>query len=448
LKILISALAFFPNSFGGGEIWVYRVSKELLKRGHLIKVLTPGQWKGGKDPYSIDSYTFEDIPLVSYSLNPNEVTYLEDQLGFGSVTSKILQKEFDEFRPDIVHINGIKPALINLCNELNINHLVSVHHAGIVCPAGAFLRPNGSVCNVSVNTKDCVPCCNVWRRQNWHTGVLLSKVPPFIYRRIGKRLKGSKKLSYIERGLIYSYLVEQSIEAKKMLIEHAQHFIAPSRAIYDLLILNACDPKKISIRHHGIEPLRKLPLLTFDGRPLRFGYVGRIDLLKGLHVLLKALKLLPNGKRCELHIFGATRNRWDEEYRRKALSNYHGNVKLFDHGFIPHAKLDDVYSSIDVLVVPSILPEAFGLVVAEAFSAGRPVIVTNSGALQELVRDGIDGLVVERNDSKVLAEAMQKFIENPDLILEMSNQIRPVKTIQQYVDEIEKIYRQLIYSKN
>ncbi|MGQ9648204.1 MAG: glycosyltransferase, partial [Thermodesulfobacteriota bacterium] len=85
---------------------------------------------------------------------------------------------------------------------------------------------------------------------------------------------------------------------------------------------------------------------------------------------------------------------------------------------------------------------------AEAFSAGRPVIVTNSGALREQVRDGIDGFVVERNNSKALAEAMQKFLDNPNLILEMSNRIRPVKTIQQYVDEIEKIYGQLISFRN
>jgi glycosyltransferase involved in cell wall biosynthesis len=92
--------------------------------------------------------------------------------------------------------------------------------------------------------------------------------------------------------------------------------------------------------------------------------------------------------------------------------------------------------------------EAFGLVTVEAFSAGRPVIVANSGALPELVRNGVDGFIVERNNSKFLAEAMRKFIENPDLVAEMSRQIRPVKTIQEYVDEVEKIYDQLIFSKN
>jgi len=88
--------------------------------------------------------------------------------------------------------------------------------------------------------------------------------------------------------------------------------------------------------------------------------------------------------------------------------------------------------------------EAFKIVVAEAFSAGRPVIVSKSGGPEELVRDGIAGFVVERNDSKSLEEAMQKFIDNPDLLHEMSKNIKPVKTISEYVDEVEEVYSSII----
>jgi glycosyltransferase involved in cell wall biosynthesis len=90
------------------------------------------------------------------------------------------------------------------------------------------------------------------------------------------------------------------------------------------------------------------------------------------------------------------------------------------------------------------LPEAFGLVVQEAFSAGRPVIVSKSGGPAELVRDGVDGFVVERNNGKALAEAMQKFINNPELIKKMSNQLKKVRTIQEYVNDIEKIYFRMV----
>jgi glycosyltransferase involved in cell wall biosynthesis len=449
VKILISAPAFFPHSFGGGEIWVYRVSKELLKRGHLVKVLTPGQWKGGKDPYFIDSYIFENIPVVSFILNPKDVSYKESQLKFGPMTSNILYNILHEHRPDIVHINGVKSGLRSLCSELNIPHLVTAHHMGIACPAGGLLRSDYSICDKPANHQDCVPCCTYLRSPKWYTGGLLGQIPSWIYRPIGKALNRVKNLPYLGRGLIYPWLIEQLIESEKILLSQAKYFIAPSQTVKELLTRNNCEPSKITVLPHGIELLGKSPFEPFSGRLIRFGYIGRIDPSKGLHILLKAVESLSsNGKLCELHIFGATRNPWDEEYRKRTLVNYGGNSKIIDHGLIPPEKIKDAYQNIDVLAVPSILPEAFGLVVAEAFSAGRPVIVANSGALEEQVRNGRDGFIVERNNSKALAEAMQKFIESPNLVLEMSNQIPPVKTIQEHVDEVEKIYQSLIHSPN
>jgi glycosyltransferase involved in cell wall biosynthesis len=440
MKILLSSADFFPSNFGGGQVYVYRLAKELIRRGHDVIVLTNRRWGEGNQAYTIDRYNYENIAVICLLMNPEAITHVENYCVFGPLTLSILRGILMEYGPDIVHINGIKPTLTTLCNKLNIPHVVTVHHTGIICPAGALVKTDGSICNLSTNIKDCVPCCNFWRRPKWYTGGMLAKIPDFIYGPIGKRLNDSKRHSYIERGLIYSYLVEQSIETKKMLLKQAQHFVAPSRAMHDLLVRNGCDPKKITVIPHGIEPLEKLPLETFVGRAVRFGYVGRIDRLKGLHVILEALELLPDGKWCELHIFGEAQNPRDEEYYKKTLAHYQGRAKVIVHGLIPHDKLVDAFAKIDILVVPSLLPEAFGLVVQESFSAARPVTVFNSGALPELVRDGIDGFVVERNNNKALVETMQKFIDNPNLVHEMSQQVPRVKTMGEHVDEIENVY--------
>jgi glycosyltransferase involved in cell wall biosynthesis len=380
-------------------------------------------------------------------LNPKFLTNAEQYLKFGPVIRFVLEEVLRECRPDIVHVNGIKPALVNACWELKLPHVVSVHHSGIICPAGNLLKPNLKVCTVSVNPHDCVPCANYWRRPKWYTGGIIGKIPPLLYRRVGERLNLRKNLSYIERGLIHPFLIDESMKIQKMVLKKGQHFISPSLAMNELLVRNGCDLSKVTVAPHGVMPMEMHPFQAFNGRPVQFGYVGRIDRLKGLHLVLKAMSLLPAGS-SELHIFGRAQTPWDEKYFADCLKIYRGRLKVHAHGVLAQGEISKAYKNLDVVVVPSIVPEAFGLVIAEAFSAGRPVIVSNAGALPEMVADGVDGFVVTRNDPEELAGAMEKFLQNPNLVLEMSRRIPPVKTIQQYVDEIEKIYQQLISSEN
>jgi glycosyltransferase involved in cell wall biosynthesis len=437
---MLSSAGFFPQSFGGGEMYVYRLAKELLVRRHEVTVVTPAQRKGGD---SISHYVYDDVPVVSLAMDTELVGRTDTTTGYGLSTSAILRKVVAEISPDLIHINGIKPELISLCKERTIPHVVTAHHAGIVCPAGGLLRPDGSVCDSQITPKNCVPCCNFHRRPKWYTGGLIGRIPSWIYRPLGERLGKAVQLNYLERGLITSWLIERTIKEKQTNLQDAQLFIAPSIFMRDLLVRSGCNPDKVVVIPHGIEPVKAVPLQSKPGMPVRFGYVGRIDPSKGLHVLLQAAELLPAHPACEVHIFGAARNPWHEAYRKKTLSNYGGKALIIDHGLMPHDSLDEVYGQLDVLVVPSLLPEAFGLVVAEAFSAGRPVIVFNSGALPELVTHGKDGLIVQDNSDISLAAAMKSFTEDPRLILQMSEQIPHVKTIQEHVDELEELYKKL-----
>ena len=446
LNILLSSSGFFPQSFGGGQVYVYSIAKELLLHGHNVRVLTSTKWNGGGNPYDISGYDYENIPIVSFSLNPYAVSPKERYVGLGSVTSQVLSRILKEQKPDLVHINGMKSALSVMCRELNIPHLITAHHMGIVCPAGGLLRPDYSICEKTIDPRECVPCCCHLRVPEWYIGGILGQIPSWIYRPVGEILNHFRKLPYLCRGIIYPWLVEQSLNSKKILLQQGELFIAPSQAIKELLIRNGCDASKIIFIPHGIYPINKIPFESFTNRSIRFGYIGRIDRSKGLHVILEALEMLAGRGSYELHVFGAARNPWDEEYYNETLTNYRGIAKVVSHGLVHHNQIEEAFSKIDVLIVPSLLPEAFGMVVQESFSAGRPVIVSDVGGLRELVRNGVDGFIVERNNKESLAKAMNKFTGNIDLIDEMSNQIPSVKTIQQYTGEIEELYKNILCS--
>ncbi len=125
-----------------------------------------------------------------------------------------------------------------------------------------------------------------------------------------------------------------------------------------------------------------------------------------------------------------------------------GRRDVFMRGAVPHDQIGQVMSDLDVLVLPTICLEVFGLVVLEAFSAGRPVIVTQCGGPEETVRHGVDGLVIPRNDATALAAAMRHLAANPARIAELAAGIRPVRTLVEHVDELEAIYHGLARSKD
>jgi glycosyltransferase involved in cell wall biosynthesis len=446
LNVIISVPSFSPHSFGGGQVYVYRLAKELHRRGHILTIVTSTQWIKGNGKYSLEDYTYDGLSVKSISLNPKVVTEGDNYSELSPVLMQGLKDILRELNPDIVHINGLKAALITVCNEMNIPNVFTAHHPGVACPASTLLRPDESLCAETANIKVCLPCCSKHKRSGI-VGSVLGKIPHWIYRPTGMFLDKYRKVPYFVRGLMFPWWVEKRMEGQRVLIDNSQFIISPSKAMKELLIRNGGPSGKIGLVPHGIEPLERLPIENIDKRKVRFGYIGSVGRAKGFHILLGALENLSRQDNSELHVFGEAQNPWDKEYMGRSLRSYKGKSNIITHGYIDHHKISEAFNQIDVLVVPSIYLEVFGLVVLEAFSSGRPVIVTKSGGPAELVSDGVDGFIVERDDSKSLAEAMQKFINRPGLIGEMAGQISHVKTISEYVDEIEKIYLHVVREK-
>ena len=88
-----------------------------------------------------------------------------------------------------------------------------------------------------------------------------------------------------------------------------------------------------------------------------------------------------------------------------------GRVELTGHvqSAAPHL------AAADIVVHASTMPEPYGLVVAEAMAAGRPVIATTSGGPAEMITDGVDGLLVPCGDIAALAAALQRLDTDPAL---------------------------------
>jgi phosphatidylinositol alpha-mannosyltransferase len=149
-----------------------------------------------------------------------------------------------------------------------------------------------------------------------------------------------------------------------------------------------------------IEPRRRAP-----GEPLRIVFVGQTVERKGLPVLLRAFEALRTQIPAELTIVGAT-----QEEIAPLLVDGAGVTAL---GRVDDAARQAALRDADLLCAPSLGGESFGMVLTEAFAAGRPVVASDIAGYRDVVTDGADGLLVPRGDATRLAETLRDLALDP-----------------------------------
>jgi glycosyltransferase involved in cell wall biosynthesis len=142
-------------------------------------------------------------------------------------------------------------------------------------------------------------------------------------------------------------------------------------------------------------------------------YAGALVPEKGVDVLLEAAKLLgERGCGVPVYLLGSSKL-WLSDYEDEARRRYAGLANVRFLGQRKHAEVVGFMRNAAVGVVPSVNPEAFGLVAAEFMACGIPVVATNVGGLPEVVKDGETGVLVPPGDPEALAEKIMWLLKNP-----------------------------------
>jgi GT2 family glycosyltransferase/glycosyltransferase involved in cell wall biosynthesis/SAM-dependent methyltransferase/Flp pilus assembly protein TadD len=84
-------------------------------------------------------------------------------------------------------------------------------------------------------------------------------------------------------------------------------------------------------------------------------------------------------------------------------------------GWYPQDRLAELYGQADIVVVPSVWEEPFGIVAAEGAAAGRPVVASRVGGLQTIVEDGVTGFLFRAGDTAELADRLGRLLDDPSL---------------------------------
>ncbi len=143
-------------------------------------------------------------------------------------------------------------------------------------------------------------------------------------------------------------------------------------------------------------------------------WVGRIEKLKGVDILIQALAELDERDFTLLVVGGDERagGLKAELQSQAAEAGLAANVRFV--GAVPHDELPVYYSAADVCVVPSYY-ESFGLVAVEAMACGTPVVASRVGGLVSTVIDGVTGYLIPWRCPGPFAEKLEVLLHNPEL---------------------------------
>jgi glycosyltransferase involved in cell wall biosynthesis len=163
-------------------------------------------------------------------------------------------------------------------------------------------------------------------------------------------------------------------------------------------------PEKLEVISNAIDPADFTePLFTrwpAERQGVRVGFVGRLDPVKRIPVLIEAMTRLPMPFRLDLFGQGSERVALQQQIERLSLRD---RVTLVGAVTRPQTAL----GQIDVLVLPS-LAEGFGLVLIEAMAAGIPVVATDAPGIRTVVSNDVNGLLVPIDDPAALAQAIER----------------------------------------
>lgn len=225
----------------------------------------------------------------------------------------------------------------------------------------------------------------------------------------------SKKRLIVVQHLIFD---KNAIEKKVVKIVHklANKIVCVSNTVKEnvLLMLNMPDSSKIIVIPNGII----LPNNDCQSKrttdEIKIGIVGNIIRIKGIHLVIEALSDVLRTGNISFYIFGAVTNDSDSskyELELRDLIKESGlKGKVHFEGYTESK--EKIYSSLDIIISYSLIPESFSYSVLEAMSYKKIIIAAKAGGIKEIIDDGETGFLIEPNEVNLLKEKIKFCVEN------------------------------------
>ncbi len=367
MRILLLSNRFPPDVVGGAEILAGDVARALRDRGHDVCVLTsPYDGRGsGREPWV--ARQLREVVDGPQARNGSPRGGAGRLLAFYRQThsrysARTVRRVIARFAPDVVYVWNLSGVgLVSILRVLRqvrhpiVFHLHSYWWQYINSPETRFSTV----------------------RMAWLKKLVIGPVPP----------------------LKFTTLIATSEAVKQ---EYAQA---------------GCPRDRIEVIDNAIDFrfLGNDVVTSHRSRRPVLMYAGRLSAEKGVKVAVQALDLLVNrdGRDIRLEIYG----QGDPQYvalLRALVSSRNLTEAVAFHGLVSQDRLICAYDQADLVIVPSLWEEPFGLVAVEAMARGVAVIASDVGGLRGVLRDGVDGRLVKPGDPHILATTIAESLDCPE----------------------------------
>ena len=222
-------------------------------------------------------------------------------------------------------------------------------------------------------------------------------------------------------------------------------FISISRVVTESAVRAGIDRSRIHEIPNFVDELPSGPPPPLPDTPA-IGIFGRVTSWKGQKEFLRAaIQLLPAFPNLRVYVVGdasdSDQSYFDECREIARASDYPDN-------FVFTGRVSDVaslYRKCTVVVHASTLPEPFGMVLIEAMAEARPVVASMHGAASEIIRDGVEGRLVDPTDSHSMTSAIAALLVDPQRAVELGRKGRDTVRAMYVSNIVPKRFEQLYW---
>lgn len=407
MKLLFLSAQYPPEVKGGGELSTHIIAQGLIKLGHTVRVVTSSTKEG---EYEVNGVSVTQLPL---GLKGKPLFERHASIHAAKLLRKLLPELYEY---DIVHAHDFRTAL--MLSELRIKHAIVT--------ARDYAQISGCTNNILANGNIDPGCQGTGEFWSCHR---VAEVPfprkafriwQYMYNRPYRR----NAFRHIPNQIFISH-AQHSMIAKYQDLSRQR-----TRVIYNPIS-----------QEYLAEPLTK-------ANPGNVLYVGRVEMYKGVHTLLKAWRIVADKNR-EARLTIAGNGAQQKEYE-SLVSTWGLQYRV---NFIPHMpyhRLKALINESEILVAPHLWVEPFGRTVIEGMARGKVVIASNIGGPAEVIRHHKTGLLFERGSVSDLAHTLEyalalNYFDKKEIGIAARDYVRDHLNMEKIAKEHEEFYTEILH---